>query len=332
VEQSAEQNVVGSYSNSIINGKVRAVRMNLPDTPPSGGTFTPSEPLFFVDPAGGVGDLRSGLSNATTVRTFEMALIDTHVGFNNNIESGSTDDFGIIAQVATVLPGSPLLPGEFIFLSIAGGLQGADIDTLQLPASGTVLANIILIDFDNLETVLKVESIEALYLVDADSDSEPEFVEIFSLAPLGGGGTPPSITTHPSSQTVCEGDLVNFTVGATGDAPLSYQWRKDTVNIGGATASSYSIAAAIADDAGDYDCVVSNAFGMATSNAATLTVDALTGDLDADGDVDLTDLSVQLANFGASGVGPEDGDLDGDTDVDLTDLALMLAAFGTTCP
>jgi len=57
------------------------------------------------------------------------------------------------------------------------------------------------------------------------------------------------------------------------------------------------------------------------------------GDLDGNGAVDLSDLSVALANFGTtSGAGPEDGDLDGDGDVDLTDLAILLSVFGTLCP
>ena len=59
---------------------------------------------------------------------------------------------------------------------------------------------------------------------------------------------------------------------------------------------------------------------------------ACTGDLDGDNDVDLTDLSVLLANFGTtSGADPADGDLDGDGDVDLTDLSSLLALFGTQC-
>ncbi|MBU0617227.1 MAG: hypothetical protein KKI02_05895, partial [Planctomycetes bacterium] len=57
------------------------------------------------------------------------------------------------------------------------------------------------------------------------------------------------------------------------------------------------------------------------------------GDLDGDGDVDLTDLAVLLGNYGmTSGATYEDGDLDGDGDVDLTDLAALLAVYGTTCP
>ncbi len=57
------------------------------------------------------------------------------------------------------------------------------------------------------------------------------------------------------------------------------------------------------------------------------------GDLDGDGDVDLSDLSQLLAHYGiTSGAEYEDGDLDGDGDVDLSDLSALLAVYGTTCP
>ena len=54
------------------------------------------------------------------------------------------------------------------------------------------------------------------------------------------------------------------------------------------------------------------------------------GDLDADGRVDLADLSQLLAHYGtAEGAAYEDGDLDDDRDVDIADLAGLLAAYGT---
>jgi len=54
----------------------------------------------------------------------------------------------------------------------------------------------------------------------------------------------------------------------------------------------------------------------------------LVGDLDNDGDVDLADLALLLANYGE---GPC-GDLDGNGSVDLADLALLLANYGHECP
>jgi hypothetical protein len=84
--------------------------------------------------------------------------------------------------------------------------------------------------------------------------------------------TAPTITTQPSSQSVSEGGTASFSVVATGSGTLSYQWRKDSSAISGATSSSYSIASAASGDAGSYDVVVSNSAGSVTSSAATLTV------------------------------------------------------------
>lgn len=90
--------------------------------------------------------------------------------------------------------------------------------------------------------------------------------------------TPPSITTHPSNVAVTEGQLATFTVVATGTAPLTYQWRKNSAPIGGAPNSpSYSFNAALADNGALFDCVVSNAGGSVPSNTATLTVTPAAG-------------------------------------------------------
>jgi PKD repeat protein len=84
-----------------------------------------------------------------------------------------------------------------------------------------------------------------------------------------------AITVQPVSQTVCAGTNVTFSVTATGSG-LTYQWRKGGSNIGGATASSYTITGVVAGDAGSYDVVVTGACGTVTSTAATLTVNAVT--------------------------------------------------------
>jgi hypothetical protein len=94
----------------------------------------------------------------------------------------------------------------------------------------------------------------------------------------------PSVTTPPSSATKTVGDSQTFSVTATGTAPLTYQWRKGGVNIGGATSSSYTISPVSVNDAGNYDVVVTNSCGSATStplavltvNKKTLTVTGVT--------------------------------------------------------
>jgi hypothetical protein len=85
----------------------------------------------------------------------------------------------------------------------------------------------------------------------------------------------PSITQQPSNQTVTAGQTATFSVVAGGTAPLTYQWQKGTTVITGATSASYTTpAASLSDSGSQFQVVVSNSVGNATSNAATLTVNA----------------------------------------------------------
>lgn len=92
----------------------------------------------------------------------------------------------------------------------------------------------------------------------------------------------PTISTQPSSATRSVGTSVTFTVvigslSETGTV-LSYQWKKGSNNITGATSSSYTISSPTVADAGDYSVTISNtssnttAVAFLASNAATLTM------------------------------------------------------------
>ena len=83
---------------------------------------------------------------------------------------------------------------------------------------------------------------------------------------------PPSIDADPEPATACEGGSASFTAAASGTPPLSYSWRKGGVPIPGATGVTFTIDPVAAGDAGEYDVVVSNSCGSATSAAAALTV------------------------------------------------------------
>jgi hypothetical protein len=87
--------------------------------------------------------------------------------------------------------------------------------------------------------------------------------------------TPPMITSHPSSQSIPSGQTAMMTVGATGDAPLTYQWyvgqSGDTSSpIPGATSNSYTTPALTTTTS--YWVRVSNAGGTADSGTAMITV------------------------------------------------------------
>lgn len=82
----------------------------------------------------------------------------------------------------------------------------------------------------------------------------------------------PSFTTNPSSQSVLAGDPVTFTAVADGQPAPTFQWRKNGVNIPGATSSSYTLAKVLVGDLGSYSVVATNSAGSATSTSATLSI------------------------------------------------------------
>ena len=87
--------------------------------------------------------------------------------------------------------------------------------------------------------------------------------------------TSPVITTQPSNQMATVGQTATFSVTATGTALLRYQWKKGVTVITGATAATYTTpAVTTADNGASFQVVVTNSAGSATSNSATLTVNA----------------------------------------------------------
>lgn len=83
---------------------------------------------------------------------------------------------------------------------------------------------------------------------------------------------PPSINTQPKSRNMPVGGSVTFNVLASGSPPLSYQWRRNDLNIPGASSTSYTISGVLTNHDGNYTVVVSNAAGAITSSVAVLTV------------------------------------------------------------
>src|SRR2546426_454995 len=97
------------------------------------------------------------------------------------------------------------------------------------------------------------------------------FLVFACLFPLGVLGQP-TITTQPVNQNTVRGATVTFTVAATGNGPLTYQWRKNGVNISGANGAAYTIANVQPAEAGSYSVVVSDSIGATGSSVVGLLV------------------------------------------------------------
>jgi hypothetical protein len=119
----------------------------------------------------------------------------------------------------------------------------------------------------------------------------PRFFDDPDVPDTGVGNVPPGIVdmgayeripitvTDPGDLTVCSGDQAVFSVTATGQPTLTYQWRKNSNpisnggSISGATTPTLTINPTVTGDSGTYDVVVTDGFGQQlTSSSGTLTV------------------------------------------------------------
>jgi subtilisin-like proprotein convertase family protein len=87
-------------------------------------------------------------------------------------------------------------------------------------------------------------------------------------------GAPPIIGTQPLTQIACAGNTIRFTVASAGTN--TYQWRKGGVNltnggnVSGATSATLTISPVAANDAGNYDVIVTNSCSQSSTSAVAV--------------------------------------------------------------
>lgn len=82
----------------------------------------------------------------------------------------------------------------------------------------------------------------------------------------------PVISQQPEASTTEAGTVAVFSVKADGAAPLSYQWRRQGIDIPGATHSSYAFQTKAGDNGSELSVLVSNAHGSTLSTTVRLQV------------------------------------------------------------
>ena len=116
---------------------------------------------------------------------------------------------------------------------------------------------------------------------------------------------------------MCPGANATFSVTASGDGTLTYQWQTNGVNIsnnshyGGCTTATLWVTNVSSADAVNYRCVVSGGCGSANSSAAALTLKAAT--------TITGQPSAQNVCAGANADVQRDGDWRRDADVSMAD-------------
>jgi hypothetical protein len=99
----------------------------------------------------------------------------------------------------------------------------------------------------------------------------------FTIVGCGGGGGPsitaPVISAQPASVSVYDSQNATFTVTATDANPITYQWKKNGVDVVGETNSTFVLKSAVlADNSASITVAVSGKGGTTISSVATLTV------------------------------------------------------------
>ena len=83
----------------------------------------------------------------------------------------------------------------------------------------------------------------------------------------------PVITNPPTAQTIFIGDPVTFRVGASGTAPLGYQWFRNGAAVSGATVTSLAFTTTAPDHLAQFTVAVTNLSGAVTSAPVALAID-----------------------------------------------------------
>ena len=83
---------------------------------------------------------------------------------------------------------------------------------------------------------------------------------------------PPIIVAQPQNQTVLAGTTAFVPVTATGSEPLVYQWFANGISVINATNATLVLANVPTNQSGIYNVVISNSYGVVTSQVATVTV------------------------------------------------------------
>ena len=202
--------------------------------------ITPAGLVTTVAGIAGSSGCADGVGKAAQFNSPSALAVDTTSG---NLYVADTDNF----TIRMVVPSTGVVTTLAGIVGTSGSTDGSGSTALFYSPSG-----------------IATDSSGNLFIADTDNHT----------IRLGAMPAVPTIQTQPQSQTVTAGSLASFSITAVGRPAPTYQWYYGGTAISGATGTAYSISNAQSANAGDYTVMASNAMGSATSNRATLTVNA----------------------------------------------------------
>jgi len=221
-----------------------------------GDTRSGLDPYYLsVEPNGGAGSLNfivvAPSNTGTSVSTVMPLGAWTHVAATLDNATGLmrlyTNAVLAAQKITTLRPLGPLNPGSRPGVGI--GNHSSQPAPFNYPFRGRI---------DEVSLYDRaLTAAEILDLYNARTDGK-------CLA------VPPVITVPPTNQSVFPGSNAVFSVLAGGSPALSYQWRFNGTNTLAATTETLTITNAQLTNVGDYQVIITNTYGSATSPVAAL--------------------------------------------------------------
>ena len=187
------------------------------------------------------------------------------VATNGIITSVAGNGSGGFSGDGNVAANSSLFNPFGVAVDSAGNLFVADEENDRIRKVSAWPANLATLTLANLNTN-NIGSYSVIVSCSAGSVTS-------SVATLN---MPAFMVTQPASQTALLGGSIVFAPIAAGSLPLSYQWAFNGTNLLGATNASFPVSSATLTNAGAYSVLITNLYGVVTSQSATLTVAYIT--------------------------------------------------------
>ena len=234
---------------------------------------TGTAPLRYQWKKGGTNIDGAAASSYTTPAT---SLADSgtvySVEVSNGVGTATSNDASLTVTVAPVITTQPaaqsVLTGQAASFSVTA--TGTETLTYQWWRGNTMIDGATTSTYRIAATASGDNGAVFKVVVKNSAGEATSTTATLTVAPV-------LITTQPMAKAVAPGNTASFSVTATGTGTLTYQWKKDGVNVtagvGGTTSTYTTPVTAIADSGAVFTVVVTNSLGgTTTSNPATLTV------------------------------------------------------------
>ena len=228
-----------------------------------------------------------GATSATyTVPSAQSANAGNYSVTVTNGVGSVTSSLAAVAVGTTTILSNPtslsLIPTQTGLFSVSGqGIGSISYQWYQIPSGGSTGVALSGANSSNYTTPPVDITYDGDKYYAAVTDSCGTLSSTNATLTVSAGNAPPTILTQPVGQTVAPGGTTSFTVVASGTPTLTYQWYRIPAGqttgtaIAGATSATYNVpstATTTANDQDSYYVIVTNSYGQATSQPASLAV------------------------------------------------------------